>query len=140
MLMNQVAVDPLEIPLPDSQQFVAGRVNSSRLAFWCRIVPASPLAEATCILSWVQDGICLIEFLRPAGFTGRFWGQFYSSRTPPPRIFRNHPLSPQSSQFVTSAVMDELCSGARCKVCPVRGAPRRDIPHIVAPTGIQKWP
>ncbi|KAJ3196278.1 hypothetical protein HDU67_004106, partial [Dinochytrium kinnereticum] len=136
-LASAHVIDPYSLSLPDSSQFISGCVNSSRLDFWQRILAASPPDESARLLRWISDGIRVEEFFSPQGFAGRYKGTNYNSRRPPTRVFKNPPFSPDHSKFVTDSVLDDLRSGARRKVCPVRGAPRAAVPYIVAPTGVE---
>ena len=64
-ILSGTHASPMDLIFLDSDSFVAGKVNSDRLAFWDRVTKASPDKRDE-VMGWMTDGIRVEKYMVPS--------------------------------------------------------------------------
>jgi hypothetical protein len=114
----------------DPDSFCAGQLHK-HVAAWQRITAVAPYPEASKVVGWIKDGVCVHDFFQP--FRGAFKGHDYDSDLPPPVIFDNSVSCQLFAKFISDTILARLASGA-ISVWGQVGVV--DPPHLVMPSTV----
>jgi hypothetical protein len=131
VLRGEVPASIENVVFRDTSFFRPGTLGEN-LPAWEFLLTGHP--ERVWLLSWLQDGVSIQEFMTP--FTGKWKGKSYNAASPPPAAFRNHPaaLSPEFQPFVSSKIAEMVASGALRRLGRAGTVPR---PRVVLPIGVE---
>ena len=119
----------------DNKKFRAGSLsNHEVLEFWRQeILQEGDVNEAARILSWLENGVKIEDFLKKNS-EGNFRGVKYASKYPTPNVFRNF-VEEKHVNWVHDEVQRLLTFGAMKKWADCAGISH--LPEIVAPLQVE---